>query len=114
MQPLLSAPATKRFTIAPLLLPLALWVLALVFAPLPRAISPLFSFQEAASQWSESPVRWGIAAALVGFAAFTLWQRRSRLDALYSSDFTSERIIIGKNLIRISPVLNTTEIREGV
>ncbi len=82
MQPLLSAPAAKHFTVAPLLLPFALWVLALVFAPLPRAISPLFSLQEAASRWTESPVRWSIAAALVSFAAFTLWQRRSRLDAL--------------------------------
>lgn len=82
MQPILSAPATKRFTIAPLLLPLVLWILALVFAPLPDAVSPLFSLQEAVSRWTESPIRWGIAAALIGFAAFTLWKRRFRLDAL--------------------------------
>ena len=97
MQPLLSAPATKRFTVTPLLLPFALWVLALVFAPLPDAISPLFSSQEVASRLTESPVRWGIAAALVTFAAVTLWQRRSRLDAFCSSDCISEKAISDKN-----------------
>ena len=82
MQSSLTAPAAKRFTLAPLLLPLALWILALAFAPLPDAISPLFSLQEFVGLVAQSPARYFIAVLPLALAAVTLWQRRRQPDAL--------------------------------